>query len=177
MQREFTDTLNNDHLFHLLLHSDISTVTSMRILTGQINWCDSDYFWKLKFGKDHLPILGPLPDNFAMWRKEYIRTMNASIKAVNLLENAKEHDILFNYNNQYFNFKNILPSNLRSTIYNYSSKHQIFNQLRIRFDHDKLKYIVRLITDQNHSVDVYITYENLYDILTIIFYHYRDIEY
>lgn len=178
MEREFTDTLNHDNLFNILLHADINTVTSM-CLTNHIDWCDSDYFWKLKFGKDELPILSPLPTTFATWRKEYIRTMNASLEAVDLLELVNQNDVVFNYNDEYFNFKKILPPALRSAIFNYTPTHQKFNQLNIRkYNGNSInKYIVTLSTSSYKYVQVYISYENLYDILTILFYHYPDIGY
>ena len=179
MEREFTDTLNHDNLFNILLHADINTVTNI-CLTSHIDWCDSDYFWKLKFGKDELPILSPLPTNFSAWRKEYIRTMDASEAAVDLLEVVNTNDVVFNYNDEYLNLKTILPPHLRSALFNFTPSHQKFNQFKIR-KYNSInsinKYIITLSTSQYKYVEIYISYEHLYDILTILFYHYPELDY
>ena len=172
MQSVFTNTMNQDNLFHLMIESDIDTVRSI-CLTQHISYCNDLYFWKLKFGHDDLPILTKeLPTTLNEWRKEYIRVEKAADLAVEVLEKLKNKMVIFEYNDKQFNFKEILPFSLRSAMYYYTPKLQSFNKLAISH-HKQNQYWVKLIKNTPESFNI--DFENIYDVLTIIFYHYPNI--
>ena len=105
--------------------------------------------------------------------------MDASQAAVDLLELVNKNHVVFHYNDEYLNLKTILPRHLRSALFNFTPSHQKFNQLKIRkynYINSVNKYIVTLSTNQDKYVEIYISYQHLYDILTILFYHYPAIE-
>jgi hypothetical protein len=163
-------TLTNDELFHLMLYSDIQTLTNI-CLSKNINYCHDSYFWKLKFGHDELPILTSiLPTTLEGWRKEYIKVENAADKAFDILNQVKNGEIVLDYNDELMNFRKILPVKLRSSIYNFTPKYQSFNKIIIKYDLTNNIYYV-YVRDTN----IIITTDDLYDILTIIFYHYPNI--
>src|SRR5688500_15491449 len=103
MQSVFTDTMNQDNLFHLMIHADIDTVRNI-CLTQSIDYCHDAHFWKLKFGHDQLPILiNPLPTTLTEWRKEYIRVETAANLAMDLLDKIKKGNAVhFNYTSEQF---------------------------------------------------------------------------
>jgi hypothetical protein len=146
-------------------------------LTRNINYCQDDYFWNLKFGHDELPILTTiLPTTFSGWRKEYIKVENAADKAFDVLSEIKNNAIVLNYNDQQMNFKKILSPKLRAAIYNFTPKYQSFDQIGIRYSRESQHYFVKMISHialDNVIIDV----DDLYDILTIIFYHYPNMTY
>ena len=175
MQSVFTNTMNQDNLFHLMIESDIDTVRSI-CLTQHISYCNDPHFWKLKFDHDNLPIVTKeLPATLNQWRKEYIRVETAADLAVEVLEKLqhKRLIIVFTYNDKQFNFKEILPFSLRSAMHYYTKQYQSFNKLAIEYQGNK--YGVAFYKDK--SAHFTINFEDIYNVLTIIFYHYPTISY
>ena len=176
MQSVFTDTMNQDNLFHLMMHSDINTVRSI-CLAKSIPYCHDAYFWKKKFDHDHLPILTQvLPMTLNEWRREYIRVETAADMALDILEHLQNNkaEVLMDQSSEEFNFKAILPFALRSAMRNYTPAHQTFDVLKIRYHRDN-KYWVSSVGVKTNSFTI--DFDDLYDVLTIIFYHYPDIIY
>jgi hypothetical protein len=174
----FTRTMSHDDLFHLMLHSDINTLTSI-CLSQHLEYCDSSMFWKLKFGHDELPILvNKLPTNFKDWRNEYIKVDTAANKAYELINHIKDNktEALFNYNHDAFNFRNILSNTLKQALYQYTPNYKTFNHLSISFNHLADIYNITLFKNNNY-VTINIELDDLYDVLIVIFYNYPDMVY
>ena len=178
----FTNTLSDDELFHLMLHSDINTITSI-CLTRTISYCTDEHFWKLKFGKEDLPILTKiLPTTLQGWRKEYIRVDEAATKATDILNHVINKDVLFDYSSEQFNFKNILPLSLRSAMYNFNARYNSFTTLAVKYaDYNgtginKYRVVIYNFKDrQYYGFDINVN--DIYDVLTIVFYYYPNINY
>lgn len=171
MQSTFKDTMNQDNLFHLMLHSDIDTVVSICI-THRIDYCNDAFFWEKKFDIDNLPILTTqLPTTLKEWRREYIRVETASLLALDLLQLPKTQSIIFNYSSNQFNFKDILPFQLRSLMYYYHPLHKTFQSLKITYQAKDVYWI----NTGNNTFTIH--FHDLHEVLTIIFYHYPNIPY
>ena len=168
------NTLDDDALFNIMLNADIDTVTSI-CLTTNISYCDDLHFWKLYFGKNNLPILiNPLPTTLSAWRREYKRVQSAALLTTELMAQLRQGYIInLNYTSHQMNFKNILPPHLRSAIFNFTPRYQPFRSIRIKYNGGYKIYMVNNL-DSN---DLNISNDDLYDILTIIFYHYPTIPY
>lgn len=167
-------TIDDDALFNIMLNADIDTVTSI-CLTTNISYCDDAYFWKLYFGKNNLPILiKTLPTNLSVWRREYKRVQSAALLATELMFQLNQgYRMSLTYTSNQMDFKKILPLDLRSAIFNFTPRYQQFTRLIIKYDGG---YKIYMINDLN-SNDLAISHDDLYDILTIIFYHYPTIQY
>lgn len=171
--------VSDDTLFNIMLRSDIETITSI-CLTRPISYCSDEYFWKLKFDQSQLPILTKIwPTTLQGWRREYIRVDEATTKANNIITLLKNNDITFSHTSEQFNFKNILPLALRSAMYHFNPRYQTFTSLSLKYDDIayKTNYRVVILSPDRlyHGFDIKLN--DLYDVFTIIFYHYPSISY
>ena len=172
-------TITDDDLFNIMLYSDIDTITNI-CLTRTISYCSDEYFWKLKFNQNHLPILTKtLPTTLKGWRHEYMRVDEAIAKTGEMIMLLKNNDVTFYYTSEEFNFKNILPLSLRAAMYHFNPRYQLFTTLSIKYDDTAYKSNYRVVIlgpDRlYHGFDIKL--DDLYDVLAIIFYHYPSISY
>jgi hypothetical protein len=159
-------SLSNDELYQIMIHADIDTITSI-CLTNDISYCHDGIFWKFIFHRDNIPILSKLKlTTFSGWRKEYRKVtyaMNQSKYIMDVLKPDKE--IEFDYSSDKMNFKFILPFHLRSVMFNFTANYATFDKLRMGYHNGKY-YSAGALSDNE-----------IYDILTLIFYYHPDIPY
>ena len=144
-------------LFNIMMVSDIDTLTSI-CLTHRNPWCDSNYFWKLKFEQDGLQLLSFLtPDNLTSWRHAYL----LSSKIRDMIKYIDDHNkIAFDIHRD---IVKILPK--LSFLFSGLQTDVPFSwQLGIEYHMDD--YIMHYF---NRSI--HINYMNLYDLLALIFYN------
>jgi hypothetical protein len=171
----FNSEIRDDELFHIMIHADIDTVTII-CSTHHLDYCNTSYFWKLKFGHDELPILiNPLPTTFKEWRQEYLKMDNAAKHSIEILNiKNKGQTVIFDYNSEQFNFKRILPYHLKNKMYQFNDNYKTFKNLLIKATNDN--YYIKMNMDERYY-SLFLDLDDIYDVLTIIFYYYPNITY